>query len=45
MSLSVNINKKANFIWSIADKLAGPYKLRALAERLMQTTIPTTGAE
>lgn len=26
MSLTVNINEKANSIWAIADKLTGAYK-------------------
>ncbi|GHU19196.1 type I restriction endonuclease subunit M [Spirochaetia bacterium] len=39
MSLSVNINEKANFIWSIADKLTGPYKPHEYGEVILPLTV------
>jgi type I restriction enzyme M protein len=39
MSLSVNINEKANLIWAIADKLTGVYKPHEYGEVILPLTV------
>ena len=39
MSLGVNINEKANLIWSIADKLTGVYKPHEYGEVILPLTV------
>jgi type I restriction enzyme M protein len=39
MSLSANINEKANLIWAIADKLTGPYKPHEYGEVILPLTV------
>lgn len=39
MSLTVNINEKANLIWAIADKLTGVYKPHEYGEVILPLTV------
>ena len=39
MSLSININEKANLIWAIADKLTGVYKPHEYGEVILPLTV------
>jgi type I restriction enzyme M protein len=39
MSLTVNINEKANLIWAIADKLTGAYKPHEYGEVILPLTV------
>ena len=39
MSLSANINEKANFIWAIADKLTGVYKPHEYGKVILPLTV------
>lgn len=38
-TLNININEKANLIWSIADKLTGPYKPHEYGEVILPLTV------
>lgn len=39
MSISLNINEKANLIWAIADKLAGVCKPHEYGEVILPLTV------
>ena len=39
MSLSANVNEKANLIWAIADKLTGVYKPHEYGKVILPLTV------
>ena len=39
MSLTANVNEKANLIWAIADKLTGVYKPHEYGEVILPMTV------
>ena len=39
MSLTANVNEKANLIWAIADKLTGVYKPHEYGEVILPLTV------
>ena len=39
MSLSANVNEKANLIWAIADKLTGVYKPHEYGQVILPLTV------
>ncbi len=39
MSLTTNVNEKANLIWAIADKLTGVYKPHEYGEVILPMTV------